>query len=143
MPRPVRWIGGLFLAGLGLCGVTRLHTDSFVKENWRAATAYVQEHEAAGDALALRQSRYLVPWRYYYRGTLDSVAVTLDRRTTPLEDIAARHERLWLVFPATHFLLERDETEPMVRAWITDHVPREVVTYSGLTVMLFDLGVAP
>lgn len=151
LPRPARWAVGLALIGLSLWGVVRLHSEPlFVKEDWRGATAYVEAHETVGDALALRHFQYVVPWRYYYRGGLKPVAVTLNRQTTPLEDIATRSERLWLIFRARHedlhhlawsdsFVLERDETDPVVRAWIADHSPAQVVTFPGVVVMCFDL----
>jgi len=103
LPRLARWTVGLALVGLGLWGIVRFHTDHlFVKEDWRGAVAYVEAHEMAGDGLALRQLQYVVPFRYYYRGALEPAAVTLSRQTTPLEDIAAGCERLWLVFRARH-----------------------------------------
>lgn len=151
LPRPAGWTVGLVLAGLGLWGVGRFHADPlFVKEDWRGTAAYVEAHETAGDGLALRHFQYVVPLRYYYRGPLEPVAVTLNQQTTPLEDIAAGHERLWLLFRARHdnphhlawgepFVLERDETEPMMRAWIADHPPNGVVTFPGVVVMRFDL----
>ena len=151
LPRAAKCAVGLALVGLSLWGATRFRTDPlFVKEDWRRAAAYVQENEKAGDALALRYFQYAVPWRYYYRGTLEPVAVTLNRQTTPLDDIAARAGRLWLLFRSSHadphhlgwsspFVLERDEMEPTVRAWIADHAPQQVAAFPGVIAMLFDL----
>jgi mannosyltransferase len=152
LPRPAGWTMGLALAGLSLWGVVRFRADPlFVKEDWRGAAAYIEAQEAVGDALALRHLQYAVPFRYYYRGALEPAAVTRNQQTAPLADIAAGHERLWLVFRGRHdnphhlawsapFVLDRDETEPVVWAWVADHSPAQVVAFSGLTVMLFDLG---
>jgi len=152
LPRSARWTTGLALAGLSLWGVARFRTDPlFVKEDWRGAAAHIEAHEAIGDALALRHFQYVVPFRYYYRGSLEPAAVTRNQQTTPVADIAVSHERLWLVFRGRHddphhlawsvpFVLERDETEPVVRDWVADHPPAQVVAFSGLTVMLVDLG---
>jgi len=151
LPRPARWAAGLALAGVGLWGATRLHAAPvFVKEDWRGAAAYVEERGAPGDALALRYFQYVVPWRYYYRGTLEPAAVTLNRQTTSLEEIAARHRRLWLIFRARHddphhlawgsaFVFERDETDPIVRAWVSKHPLGSITSFHGVVVMLFDL----
>ena len=154
-PRRARWTVGLALASLGLWGVVRFHTDPlFVKEDWRGAAAYVEAHEVTGDGLALRHFQYVVPLRYYYWGALEPVAVTLNRQTTPLEEIIAGHERLWLIFRAPHddphhlgwsgpFSLERGEAEQVVRDWIAAHPPAETMTLPGVVVMRFDLGGSP
>jgi len=155
LPRSAGWAAGLALAGLGLWGVARFRSDPlFVKEGWRGAAAHIEAHERIGDALAVRQFQYVVPFRYYYGGVLEPVAVTLNRQTMSLEDIASGHERLWLLFRGRHeglhslawsepFVLERGETEPMLRAWISDQSAVEIVTFPGVTVMLFDLGDDP
>jgi mannosyltransferase len=155
LPRLAGWAVGLALVGLSLWGVARFRTDPlFIKEDWRGAVAYIEAHETVGDILAVRHFQYVVPFRYYYRGALELAAVTHDQHTTPLADIAVGHERLWLVFRGRHddphhlawsapFVLERDETDPVVRAWIADHLVAEVVAFPGLTVMLFDLGGNP
>jgi 4-amino-4-deoxy-L-arabinose transferase-like glycosyltransferase len=151
LPRTARWTAGLALCCLGLWGVVRFHTDPiFIKEDWRGAAACIEAREAAGDVLALRQFQDVIPFRYYYHGALEPVAVTLNRQTTPVEEIAAGHERLWLIFRARHddlhhlawgepFVPERDEGEPAVRAWLADHTPAEVADFSGVTVMWCDL----
>ncbi len=148
--RLVGCAAGVALCGLGLWGVVRFHTDPvFAKEDWRGAAAYVAMREASGDALALRHFQYMIPFRYYYRGALESVAVTLNQQTTPLEAIAAGHERLWLILRARHddlhhlawgepFVLERDEGEPQVRTWIAAYPPKETLTSSGVMIMRFD-----
>lgn len=155
LPRPIGWAAGLALAGLGLWGITRFHTASppvFAKEDWRGAAAYVAAHESGGDALGVRYLQHVVPFQYYYRGALEPAAVTVNQQTTPLEDVAAGHGRLWLLFRAPHddlhhlawsspFVLERDEVAPGVRDWIADHAPGQVATFPGLVVMRFDLGV--
>lgn len=151
LPRLAGRTAALFLAGLGLWGAVRLGADPFfAKEGWRDAAVWIETREEQGDVLALRHFQYLVPFSYYYRGSLEPVAVTLNQKTTPLEEIAAGHGRVWVVFRGPHddlhhlawsepFDLERDEAEPTVRDWIADHPPEAVETFSGLAVMLFDL----
>jgi hypothetical protein len=151
LSRLSRWMVGLFLVGLSLWGVARFHADPvFAKEDWRGAAAYVEAHETSGDALALRQFQDVIPFRYYYHGALEPAAVTLNRQTTPLDEIAAGHERLWLIVRARHedlhhlacsepFVLEQDEGDPQVRAWLAAHIPTEVADFSGVAVMRFNL----
>lgn len=152
LPRPARWVAGAALCGLGLWGVVRFHVDPvFAKEDWRGAAGYVEAHEMSGDVLALRHFQYVMPFRYYYRGALAPIAVTLNQQTTPLEEIAAGHRRLWLIVRARHddlhhlawsepFVLERDEGEPAVCAWLAAHRPDETIVFPGLVVMVFEGG---
>jgi hypothetical protein len=150
LPRSARCVAGAVLCGLGLWGVARFHTDpAFTKEDWRRAAAYVEAHEMPGDVLALRHFQYVIPFRYYYRGALEPIAVTLNQQTTPLEEIAAGHERLWLILRGRHddlhhlawsepFTLGRNEADPEVLPWITARLPEEIVVFPGLAVVRFD-----
>jgi mannosyltransferase len=151
LPRAARWAAGLILVGICAWGIVRFHTDSlFAKEGWREAAAHIEMHEAVGDALALRQFQYVVPFDYYYQGVLKPVAVTLNQQTMPLEEVAAGHGRVWVVFRGRRddlhhlawsepFDLARDEADPVVWEWIVDHPPKAVETFPGVSVMLFDL----
>lgn len=155
LPRWTRWAAGLALVVLGLWGTLRFHNDPlFAKEDWRGAAAHIEAREMAGDVLALRQFQYVVPFRYYYRGALEPVAVTLNRQTMPLEDIAAGHRRMWLLLRARRsdphhlgwsepFDLERDEVDSAVRTWIASHRPVGVGAFPGTAVMLFSLQASP
>jgi hypothetical protein len=91
---------------------------------------------------------------YYYRGALESAVVTWNQETTPLEEITPGYGRIWLVFRARHddlhhlawsepFDLAQDETEPAVVDWLAAHPSREVRTFPGVTVMLFELAAGP
>jgi len=157
LPRLGRWALGLALACMSLWGVMRfrfLEDPLYAKEDWRGAAAYIEVHGRADDALALRQFQYMVPFRYYYGGALEPVAVTLNGETTSLGDIITDHERLWLLFRARHeglhdlargesFVLERDETQHVVRNWISNQCATQIVVFPGVTVMLFDLRDSP
>jgi mannosyltransferase len=151
LPRPAHCVVGLALAGLGIWGVARFHLDAvFAKEDWRAAARYVEAREQTGDALALRHFQYVVPFRYYYRGSLEPQAVTVNQVTTPLEEIAACHGRLWFVLRARHddahhlawsepFDPGLDEADPVMREWVAAYQREEMVACSGVSVTLFDL----
>ncbi len=154
IPRWPRWAAGLALAGLGIWGTARFHFDPlFAKEDWRGAAAYVRTRERTDDGLALRHFQYVVPFLYYYQGALEPEAVTVNRDTASLDELAAGHRRLWLLFRGRHddlhhlawnepFDLERDEGHPEVRAWLERHPPAEVVAFPGVTLMRFDLVVS-
>ena len=155
LPRWTRRAAGLALVVLGLWGTVRFHSDPlFAKEDWRGAAAHIEAREMAGDALALRQFQYVVPFRYYYRGALEPVAVTLNRQTKPLEDISAGHRRVWLLLRARHSDphhlgwsepcdLERDEVDSALRTWIASHRSVGVRVFPGAVLMLFSLQASP
>ena len=149
--RPVRWAVALILIGVSLWGIARLQTDAlFVKEAWRDAAAYVQANERAGDVLAVRYLQYAVPFRYYYHGPLDVETVTVNQQTAPLEQLAAGHERLWLIVRSSHtdphhlawnkpFDLADSETDLQVRNWIEARTHDMVRTPNGVVVIRIDL----
>lgn len=151
LPRRVRWTIGLALVGINLWGIFCFQADPFfVKEAWRDAAAYIQAYERAGDVLVLRYFQYVVPFRYYYHGTLEPETVTLNQQTKLLEELAAGHERLWFVLrsghtDAHHLAWSRpldpaqDEQTLQVRNWISLHSPAEMLVLSGIVVMRFDL----
>jgi mannosyltransferase len=151
LPRPAICMIGLALSSLGIWGVARFHLDPmFAKEDWRAAAGYVEASECVGDVLALRHFQYVVPFGYYYRGTLEPQAVTVNQATTPLEELASGHGQLWLVLRARHgdshhlawsepFDLELEEADPVIRKWVATHWREDEVACSGVSVLLFDL----
>lgn len=153
LPRLLRLaqlVACLVLVGVGLLGVIRFHYDPFfTKEAWRDVAAFVQAHERAGDALALRYFQFVVPFRYYYHGALELETVTFNQQTASLEELVAGHDRLWLVMRSSHtdphhlawskpFESDREEQEPTVRMWMAEHSPADTFSFPGVMVMLFD-----
>lgn len=155
LPRPMPLVVGLALAGLGLWGMVRFHSDPvFVKEDWRAAAAYVEARERHGDALVLRYFQDHLPFGYYYRGGLNPEAMTLNRVTKPLSELTAGSDRLWLILHPVNtdpihlagsepFALALDDRDPAISSWIAAHPPGEVRSLPGLSVMRFDLEDGP
>jgi hypothetical protein len=126
----------------------------FLKEDWRAAASYVQAAQEPGDALVMRDLQTGIPFGYYYRGELKAQAAAINQQITPLDELAAGHDRLWLVyrrpFEATHELAAsrpftwQDDREPSVRAWLVAHqtaLAREE-TFPGVVVVLYQLSSA-
>jgi mannosyltransferase len=130
----------------------RLWVDpSLVKEDWRTAAAYVRSMEESGDALVMRDFQTSIPFGYYYQGALELQVATVNRQTIPLDELAADHDRLWIVyrrpFEPTHELAGaggltwRNDRDPVVRSWLVAHEPmlgREV-TFPGVYVVLYRL----
>jgi hypothetical protein len=126
-------------------------SPDFFKEDWRAAATYVRSLEEPGDALVMRDFQTGIPFGYYYRGALKPQAAAVNRQITPLEDLAADHNRLWLVyrrpFEPTHELAEsrsftwRDDRDPLVAVWLASHQAALVreMTFPGVYVALYQL----
>jgi uncharacterized membrane protein len=130
----------------------RLWIDpGLTKEDWRAAASYVRMVEDEGDALVMRHLPAGIPFGYYYQGALALQAASVNRQTTPLDDLGRGHERLWLVyrrpFEATHALAGsgpftwRDDQEPLIRDWLVTHQSALLGerTFPGLYVVLYEL----
>jgi uncharacterized membrane protein len=124
------------------------------KEDWRATAAYVQAGEKAGDTLVMRDFQTGIPFGTYYRGVLDPQPATINQQTTPLDELSAGYDRMWLVyrrpFESTHRLAGSDpftwhhEQEPTVHDWLVRHDPGLVKeeTFPGTYVVLYHLSLA-
>jgi hypothetical protein len=130
----------------------RLWTDpSLSKEDWRAVASTIQSMEKRGDALVMRDVQTGIPFGYYYGGALRPQAAAVNQQTTPLDDLATGHDRLWLVyrrpFEPTHALAGsrpftwRDDPDPLVRAWLVSHQAALACeqTFPGVYVVLYQL----
>ena len=130
----------------------RLWADPrLTKEDWRAAAAYVWSTEEMGDTLVMRDLQTGIPFGYYYQGALELQTASVNQQITPLSDLGAGYERLWLVyrrpFEATHALAGsepftwRDDQDLMVRDWLVVNEPALVGerTLPGVYVVLYQL----
>lgn len=110
LPPPARWIGVLALLAFSAWGdVVYAEHPAFARYDFRAATAYVLDHRAPGDAVVVT-APYVAPAFAYYAdpvGHQNSPIPTLalpmtipmndDATRTALEGIAAAHRRVWLL----------------------------------------------
>jgi mannosyltransferase len=153
-PRLARWGWALALLVASSIGLSRVYFDAeyYTKEDWRGAAQYIAQHEQPGDVIALRLAASALPFNYYYQGQLERVPITNLDTIRPVKDIAAGHQRLWLVRPhyhdSTHLLAksqpeltEADETDPLFLRWVNDHRSDvvEVKELSGLRLTLYKL----
>jgi uncharacterized membrane protein len=153
-PRPhlARYGWALALLVTASIGLSRVYFDAeyYTKEDWRGVVQYIAQHEQSGDVIALRLASSALPFNYYYQGQLKWVPITSLDTTRPVEDIAAGHQRLWLVRPhhhdSTHLLAksqpeltEADETDPLFLRWVNGHWSDvvEVKEFSGLRLTLY------
>jgi mannosyltransferase len=102
----------------------------FFKEDWRAATSYIQSQYRDGDIIVSRYVQDGEPLFYYYQGNPDWAALSVEKITMPLEFVTRHHQRLWLVYyrprlyAAGHSISRLDafsleeEPAPFIREWL-------------------------
>lgn len=102
----------------------------FFKEDWRAATSYIQSQYRDGDIIVSRYVQDSEPLFYYYQGNPDWAALSVEKITMPLEFVTRHHQRLWLVYyrprlyAAGHSISRLDafsleeEPAPFIREWL-------------------------
>jgi mannosyltransferase len=149
-----RWALGAGLVIAMTVGLSRIYFDArlYTKEDWRSAARHVQSHSQPCDIIVLRNFQDLIPFNYYYQGEMQRVSITLNRVTTPLEELVEGHCRLWMVYrhahESSHFLarsqpfdLDLQEGDPQVKEWLTDHQGSiiEEKGFSGVQVILYNL----
>jgi mannosyltransferase len=102
----------------------------FFKEDWRAATSYIQSQYRDGDIIVSRYVQDGAPLFYYYQGNPDWATLSVEEITMPLEFVTRHHQRLWLVYyrprmyAAGHSISRLDafsleeEPAPFIREWL-------------------------
>jgi mannosyltransferase len=131
----------------------RIYFDPiYSKEDWRGLARYIAQQSQSNDVIFVRTLEGTLPLNYYYRGQLGKVAMSTNRITAPLNEIAQEYDRVWLVYPyphdTTHFVakpapldLYGGEIEPEIRDWLVTH-RHDVVeerNFSGMQLILYDL----
>jgi hypothetical protein len=124
---------------------------NLVKEDWRAAATYVRSMEKPGDALVMHDFQTGIPFGYYYQGTSRLQIASVNRQTTPLDELARGHGRLWVVyrrpFEPVHNLAGsqpftwRDDHNLIIRDWLASHTSELVqeVTFPGVYIVIYQL----
>ena len=151
---PLKIAYGTIIGLLLLTGIASAHIWReliWVKEDWRSAASLIQQHEQPGDALVMREFQNVIPFNYYYRGSLTAQIVEINRQVTPLEALLTGRKRLWLVyrrpFASTHGLAGsqpftwQDDEQPLLRAWLLAHEAQllQTITLPGVYVVLYEL----
>ena len=138
----------LVVAGLWGWGLFRLSVN--VKEDWRSAAASLAAASAA-EVVVAREAQALVPLGYYYHGSASLRAMEYNRALTPLPELAAGRQGLWLVYwvPNTnvhalghHLSFDpKRETDPLATGWIAGRGPAVIShrDFPGVTVFHFEL----
>jgi mannosyltransferase len=124
---------------------------NLAKEDWRAAATYVRSMEKPGDALVMHDFQTGIPFGYYYQGTSRPQIASINQQTTPLDELAHGHDRLWVVyrrpFEPVHSLAGsqpftwRDDHNLVIRDWLASHTSALVqeVTFPGVYIVLYQL----
>ena len=138
------------LAAMGW-GTLRLYTDPhFVKEDWRGVTAAIETEMASTDIVVMEGTEGIIgTWAYRTREWPYAVLWPGEESKT-LEEAAAQHSRVWLVWWSSHVSNHRvytappfdvfAEAPPIVREWLAAH--RQQVAFDlrlpGLSVVRVD-----
>ena len=138
------------LAAMGW-GTLRLYTDPhFVKEDWRGVTAAIETELASTDIVVMEGAAGIIgTWAYRTREWPYAVLWPGEESKT-LEEAAAQHGRVWLVWWSSRVSNHRvytappfdvfAEAPPIVREWLAAH--RQQVAFDlrlpGLSVVRVD-----
>ena len=115
------------------------------REQWREASAFVQQASQPGDVIVVCPDTYRFCFDYYYKGNSPEFGISLgadgEKLTELVDQASAAKDRLWLVlltYPSTKdapvlpYLLARYGTDPS-----------QSKVYLWITVYLFDLQTRP
>jgi hypothetical protein len=138
------------LAAMGW-GTLRLHTDPhFGKEDWRGVTAAIETELASTDIVVMEGTAGILgTWAYRTR-EWPYVVLWPGEESKTLEEAAAQHRRVWLIWWSSHVSNHRvytappfdvfAEAQPIVREWLAAH--RQQVAFDlrlpGLSVVRVD-----
>jgi len=143
------------LAGAGLAAavlaamVILVFVPGSQREQWREAAQHLQT-AGSGEAIVVRSLQIVVPLSFYYRGDLPLEALEVNRRVESLEDLAAGHTGVWLVYwnaaadahrvDASPPFDPSDEGDPIAARWTTGAGPRliERSDFVGVTLFHFE-----
>ncbi len=123
----------ILLMMFGLVVISRSAT--YQKDDWRAAAAYVSQHQQPGDAVLLRSLHIKFAFNYYYTGQSEPVPVTVNLEEYDPNRLLGAAHRAWLIFPytrrPTHYPMQPltdesvwklDTSElPLLRDWFNQH----------------------
>ena len=141
VPSPLSLISLLtsasLIAFMVIASARSLHRTYFdpqyARDDYRGLARYVEATARPGDAVILNAPSQIEIFSYYYKG--DLALYPLPQRRPPereetlqeLEEIAARHGRLYAVLWAT------DESDPgrLVEGWLDEHAYKALDTWYG------------
>lgn len=115
--------------------VVMLQSAAYQKDDWRAAAAYVSQHQQPGDAVLLRSLHIKFAFNYYYTGQAEPVPVTVNLEEYDPNQLLGSATRAWLIFPytrrPTHYPMQPPTDEnvwkldtaelPLLRNWFNQH----------------------
>ncbi len=132
--RPLSVMAGVALVALAGYSLARYYTDpAFQRDDYRGLAALVKGLERPGDVAVLNAPGQEQIFLYYYAGALPVVGLPRDRPLNPgatagqLEDLLARHRRVWLV------LYGETGSDPshFVEGWLNQHAFQAVNRWFG------------
>jgi hypothetical protein len=151
-PRWLQVAAALTVVGVMAWGTIRIvgNDPYFAKEDWRGATAAVDTGLASGDMVVLQDCETLIGTSAYWTQEWPLVVLEHGKASAVLEEEAAQHERVWLVWRSSresnHRLCKSEpfdvftEATPPVRAWLAAHRDQVAIDLRlpGLSVVRVD-----
>jgi len=155
-----RWLWRVLTFGAVLVtmawGTLRVHSDPvFAKEGWREAVALVEGQWQAADAVVVADEETVLGTSVYRRQPWTYVVLSRGDAAALLEETAARHGRLWLVWRSTQESNHRlsksappnpwDQAPPPLREWLAAHREQVAVDVRlpGMAILRLDQPAEP
>lgn len=136
-----RWISPACIAALvvvvciaSACSLSHLYFDTrYYRDDYRGIVAYINATAGPEDAILINAPSQIETVAYYYRGPLAQYPLPLERpmdrakTEAALQDIVARHSRLYVILWATA------ESDPgrFVEGWLDQHCFKALESWFG------------
>lgn len=107
------------------------------QEAWREVAHLIQQKQAPREVIVIHASYMQWPFDYYYHGQSPRQGVNPTSAPKVLSDIAASHERAWLVLGNERLV----DPQRIVQTWFDSHMRlAHSWSYPGIRVKLYERG---
>ncbi len=86
------------------------------KPDWRAANAYITQHQQAGDIVLLEPSYMTIPFDYYNGGHTNQKGKAFGVEPDAMQTILDENERIWLIIHGSDY-----DAEQRTIDWLNQH----------------------
>lgn len=136
--RILKWAMTIVLVVIMASSSIRFYYDPvLVRQDWHGAADYLQNSAQANDVIAVESIDDMVAFKYYYKGTLEPIAVDSGQSFEEFQKSIEGYERLWLIYyrPAS------DQPDSNTKRWVNIHQEDtlEKKDLPGLHIILYRL----
>jgi len=136
-----RWLSGAWsmaciaylLIGIGPSLNDYYFNPQYARDDYRGMASYIAAVERPGDAVLLNAAGQEDVFKYYYRGQLPVYPfprhrpLNVERTVAELEQIAAQHKRLYVLFWAAN----ESDPERVIESWLDAHAYKALDSWRG------------